>query len=485
MLDLLKAEAQQGYTENGALTYTSSGSWCLDLFAAAGALRGASRKEIAPMVQRAYAENPSLALKIVFYARDVREGLGERQFFRTALGLLAEQAPEAVRRNLDQIAELGRYDDLFCLWDTPCQEAMTHLVKEQLQRDFAAHQAGEAVSLLAKWMPSVNASSPKTVSLGKRWAKALGLSQKRYRKLLAVLRADSGIIENYLRQKDYTFDYAKLPAQAMFKYRQAFGRGDASRYAGYLEQVKHGQAVLKTGTLYPYEIIRPCFKTQVTAEERQVLEATWQSLPDYAAGENALVVMDGSGSMYSWQNGEPAMVALSLAIYFAQRAKGVFHNHFITFSEHPRLVEVKGQDIWEQVRYCATFNEAANTDLQAVFTLLLRTACKHRLTQADLPQSVYVVSDMEFDGCAANASVTHFEQARERFAQAGYQLPKVVFWNVASHQRQQPVRQNEQGAVLVSGLSPKIFELTLSGETSPYAYMLSVLGSKRYADIGI
>ena len=149
----------------------------------------------------------------------------------------------------------------------------------------------------------------------------------------------------------------------------------------------------------------------------------------------------------------------------------------------PKLVEIKGADIYEQVRCCAGYNEAANTDLQAVFELILRTACRYQLPQEELPQTLYIISDMEFDSCAANAGMTNFDLARERYAQAGYRLPKVVFWNVAAHQAQQPVRQNEQGAVLVSGCSPKVFEMALSGETTPYHYMMSVLGAERYAAI--
>lgn len=482
MLDLLKAEANQTYTENGALTYATSGSACLDLFASAGALRGAGTEDIAWLVRRAFAEDRTLTLRIVFYARDVREGLGERRFFRTAIQTLAWEAPEAVKRNLSYIPEMGRYDDLLCLWDTPCEQAMLEVIADQLRVDRAAHQNGQPVSLLAKWLPSVNASSPVTVQQGKRLARALGLTQRAYRKLLAALRADIDILEDHLRREDYTFAYAKQPGQAMLKYRQAFIRHDGERYSDYLEQVQQGKATLKTGTLYPYEVIRPCLG-EISAAERQALETTWQALPDYTNGENALVVADGSGSMYCWNNAQPALIALSLAIYFAQRNNGPFHDHFITFSMRAKLMEIKGADIYEQVRCCAGYNEAANTDLQAVFELILRTACRHQLPQEELPQTLYIISDMEFDSCAANAGMTNFELARERYAQAGYRLPKVVFWNVAAHQAQQPVRQNEQGAILVSGCSPKVFEMALSGETTPYHYMMSVLGAERYAAI--
>ena len=483
MLELLKAEANKGYTENGAATYLSSGSDCLDLFAVLGALRGADEAKVASLIRRALAEDSRLTIRMIFYARDVRGGLGERRFFRIALRFLAQEAPELVEKNLPYVAEFGRYDDLFSLWDTPGEGAMLDWVKAQLQADWAARQAQKPVSLLAKWLPSVNASCALTRYMGKRFAKALGLREQQYRRMLTILRQDSGILENYLRRKDYTFAYDKQPAKAMFKYRAAFWREDGERYGQYLKQVQSGQATLKTGTLYPYEIIRPCLNRTLTEQQRQSLQATWQALPDYTNADNALVVMDGSGSMYGWDNGQPALTALSLAIYFAERNQGRFHNHFITFSENPQLVEIKGRDITERVQYCSAFNEARNTNLQAVFALLLQTARRHKLPQKDLPQMLYMISDMEFDRCTVNSSLTNFQAARQAFAQAGYKLPQVVFWNVASHQRQQPVTQNAQGVLLLSGSSPQVFELLASGETSPYAYMLRVLNAPRYAVI--
>ena len=218
--------------------------------------------------------------------------------------------------------------------------------------------------------------------------------------------------------------------------------------------------------------------------ERRALDAAWKALPDYTGGEDALVVVDGSGSMY-WSAAQPrpAAVSLSLGLYFAQRNQGAFRGHFVTFSGRPRLIEVKGRDLCEQVRYCAGFNECANTNVQAVFDLLLRTAVKHRLAQKELPAALYFISDMEFDACAENAETTNFQYARQAFEARGYRLPRVVFWNVASRRLQQPVTSNEQGVALVSGCTPRLFEMVAAGRLSPYAYMLEALSSPRYRDI--
>lgn len=486
MLSFLKREVNRATTENGAVTYATTMNDCLDLFSTIGALRGAGTDEIVRRFSRAYAENPDLAMKIAFYARDVRGGLGERRVFRTILRHLAENEPRSALRNLQHIADYGRFDDLLVLLGTSCQSAMIQFVSERLKADDAAATAGsENISLLAKWMPSINASNAQTVADAKRIARAMMLSDAQYRKLLSRLRARISILENNLRERDYSFDYQKQPSRAMFKYRRAFVRNDEARYLDFIQKVQKGEAVLHTGTLYPYDVIASCLNDQVKEEaERAAINATWNALACYASDENALAVVDGSGSMYwSGVSPTPAAVALSLGLYFGERSRGMFRNHFITFSERPQLVEIKGRDLCERVRYCKSFDEVANTNIEAVFELILRAATINRLEQSDLPDTLYIVSDMEFDSCTQNADCSNFENARRCFAQSGYRLPRVVFWNVASRNLQQPVTMNEQGAILVSGCTPRIFEQATSGEISPYRYMLEVLGGERYAAI--
>ena len=389
-----------------------------------------------------------------------------------------------MEKNIPYIAEYGRYDDLLVLMGTPCEAAAMDCIKKQLAADRAALETDQPVSLLAKWLPSVNASNGETVKRAKRVARALGMNDGSYRKTLSALRAKIHIIENNLREKDYTFDYAKQPAKAMFKYRKAFVRHDGERYAAFMGRVAEGAERLHTGTLAPYEIIKPFVGgTAAGQQERKAIDATWNAQEDFSGGENALVVIDGSGSMYGGGDPLPAEVALSLGIYYAQRNTGRFHNHFITFSQHPRLVEIKGRDICEQVQYCRQFNEVANTNIQRVFELILNTAVKNRVPQEDMPAKLYIISDMEFDCCVADGSLTNFEYARKLFARHGYRLPQVVFWNVASRNQQQPVRMNDAGAALVSGCSPRVFSMLKAGILSPYAFMLDVLGSERYAVI--
>jgi len=480
MLEFLKNLSNRTLTENGAVTLRSTDSECLDLFATIGALRNASDQEIETRFLRAYAENPDLAMKILFYARDVRGGLGERRVFKVLMRYLAQNQLASALRNLPYVSEFGRWDDVLALMDTPARGEAVALLKYQFGLDMVALEKDEPVSLLGKWLPSVNASNAQTVTMAKQLARDFGMTDAQYRKALSALRQAIRILENNLREKDYTFDYSQQPSKAMFKYRRAFLRYDEIRYRDFMEKVNRGEAKVNTGVLMPYEIVEAAYKA--SEAERGTLNMTWNALEDFTNAENALVVADGSGSMYCGQP-QAAAVAQSLAIYFAQRNRGAFRNCFITFSMNPQLVEIKGKDIVEQVRYCRTFNECANTDLQKVFELILRAAVENRVPQKDLPSTLYIISDMEFDYCARNSSMTNFEQAKLMYERNGYRLPRVVFWNVRSRNRQQPVCSNEQGVALVSGCTARIFSQVMKGKMDPFSNMMSVVGSDRYAMI--
>ena len=487
MLELLKEEFNKTYTENGAVTYKGTKSYCLDLFSTIGALRNADETEIIKRFIRAYNENPDMAMKILFYARDIRGGIGERRVFRIILKFLALYNKQSLIKNIKYVSEYGRFDDLLVLLYTDCEKYVINLIKKQLEEDIDAVAKGQSISLLAKWLPSINASNKATKYNARKIAKALGMNSCEYRKMLSFLRNYIKIIENNLREKDYTFDYSIQPSKAMMKYRKAFIRNDNERYNEFLNNVESGTAKMNTQTLTPYDIIAPIINEKfngIDDKERRSLDVMWSNQADYANDENAIVVADTSGSMY-WCGAEPKpiSVALSLAIYFAERNCGDFKNHFITFSCNPQLVEIKGNDIYKKVEYCETFEEYANTDIQAVFDLILNTAVKNKTSPEDMPSKLYIISDMEFDDCAENSDVTNFECAKEKFERNGYALPEVVFWSVCSRNMQTPVEMNEQGVTLVSGCNPRIFSMVMNDKCTPYEYMLDVINQERYAVI--
>ncbi len=487
MLNFLKKESNMTYTENGGAAYRSTESFCLDMFFKAGAMRNSTAKEIADVVTRAYAEDPDKTMKIIFFARDARGGLGERRFFRCAVSALVKTAPKAVEKNIPLFAEYGRFDDLCVLLGTPLENAAAKEIKAQLDKDIAAMNAKGQASLLAKWLPSVNASSKDTRNKGRRMAALLGMTEPAYRRTLSALRAYTDILENRLRERDYTFDYEVQPSCAMFKYRRAFIRNDNERYTGYLNNVHNGTAKLNADRLFPYDIVRAALAGNISATERKSLDAAWKSLPDLTASgrENAIAVIDGSGSMTCGFGGiRPIDAALSLGIYFAEHNRGEFANHFITFSEKPRLVEIKGRDIVDKVRYCDTFNEVANTNLEAVFMLILRTAVKNKVSAADMPSKLYIISDMQFDCCVVGGNDdVLFKAMRKLYNKYGYDLPEIVFWNVNARCDAMPVTRSETGAALVSGYTPAVFDMVMGGEISPEAVMDKILASKRYAAI--
>lgn len=494
MLEYLKSEANMALTENGAATNATSGSDCLDLFATVGALRRESDEEIITRFIRAYTEDADLAMKLLFFARDIRGGLGERRVFRTVFAWLAVNQPLSVKKNLEYVAEYGRYDDLLSLIDTPCEKDMLDFLKKQFSQDMTAMKAGENVSLLGKWLPSVNASNKQTVYNAKKIARAFGLNDAAYRKSVTALRAQIRIIENDLREKDYTFDYAKQPSRAMFKYKKAFERNDGDRYHAFLSRVVSGEATMHAGNVAPYELVEPylttnwywnqrSFMKDITPEEKAALNATWASMPDFGNDENSIAVIDTSGSMYFDGKPIPAAVALSLGLYFAEHNKGPFRNHFIEFSARPQLIEIKGETFVDRLRYITTFNEVADTNLEAVFDLLLNAAVRNNVAQEEMPAKLIIISDMEFNACVRNAGETNFNNAKEKYAVKGYTLPKIIFWNVASRNRQQPVTMNEQGVALISGATPRIFSMVAGGTLSPYSFMMEILNSERYAKI--
>lgn len=494
MLQYLKQESNKTFTENGAVTLKTTLSDCLDLFATVGAIRREGEEEITARFMRAFTENKDIAMKLLFFARDIRGGLGERRVFRVCLRWLGFNAPESVRKNISCIAEYGRYDDLLVLLGTPAEKAAVEHIREQLNRDIRAMNKGEEVSLLGKWLPSVNTSNTDTVKTAKKLARLLGMDEKTYRKTLSQLRAYIRIIENNLRERDYSFDYEKQPSKAMLRYRKAFIRNDAERYRAFLNKVESGEAKLNASTLAPYEIVAPYLNTgwygnndsfmkEITKEEENSLNATWEALPDFGGEGNSLAVIDTSGSMYWDAAPVPAAVALSLGLYFAQHNKGAFANHFIEFSSKPQLIEIKGESFAEKLRYICSFNEIADTKLEAVFDLILNAAVRNNVPQSELPERLIIISDMEFNACVANAEITNFANAKAKFEAAGYKLPEVVFWNVASRNRQQPVSRNEQGVALVSGCTPNIFSMIAEGVPSPYEFMMSVIESERYKNI--
>lgn len=468
--DSMKNETNKTWTENDALTFKSTQSKVLDLFSMGGALRTRDPVEIEKMLSQALGEDKLMAIKCLFYLRDIRGGQGERRTFREGLKILSTYYLEETKKLISLVPEYGRWDDLFYMDKVEFDE----LIKEQIKKDLESDKP----SLLGKWLPSENSSSVKTKGLAKKVRKYLGYSSKKYRSMLTTLRNKIKIVEGTMSKNRWTdIDYSSVPSKASLKYKKAFAKHDEAGYNKYLESVEKGESKINTKTLFPYELVREARK-----ENNKTVDLLWKNLPDYTKGdEKAIVVADVSGSM----NGLPMDVSVSLAMYFAERNKGVFNNKFITFSANPELQEISGEGLNQKIRNLENAHWDMNTNIQAVFDLILKTSIENSVSQEDLPSTIYIISDMEFDNASGShysEDKTNFQAIKYKYANAGYKMPNLVFWNVDSRQSNVPVTQNEKGVILVSGCSPVVFKMVMQ-KTTPYEFMISVLNSERYKKI--
>ena len=478
ILDMIKKEQNYTLTENGALALNSTENALVDLFAVSGAMRGRDEKEIEVLFQRALAEDKQTATRLAFYTRDVRGGLGERRTGRIFFRYMAIHYPQILKKNIRLISEYGRWDDLVDLLGILPQDVLP-LIREQLEEDLANMKIGLPVSLLAKWLPSVNTSSKETVRRGRMLAAGLQMSERGYRKTLAQLRRYLNVTEVDLSARSYEkILYPQVPSKAMNNYRNAFLRNDEERFREYLDKVSSGEEKINASVLYPYDIVEKILYGGV--EDDPVLEAQWKALPNYVEDEKRCLIMaDVSGSM----GGRPMATSIGLAIYFAERNKGPFAGRFMTFSARPELVEIKGENLAEKIRYVENAEWNMNTDLEAAFDLVLRTAVRNKVKQEELPESIVVITDMEFDQCVSGNDL-FYDTMKAKYEAFGYQIPNIVFWNVRSGKNTYHASFDRPGVQLASGQSPVVFESLAKGvNMTPQEYMLSVLNSERYEPI--
>ena len=484
----LDNEFNVSVTENMALGYRTTGKNLLDLNFAVASLRSRSEKEIVDMFVKAYFEDRKAALVWLFYARDVRGGLGERRLFRVVLEYLARNNDEVpVDRLINLIPEYGRYDDLFLLLETKYTTELMGFVQKQILSDMSAMGRGESVTLLAKWLPSVNASSQKTKKNGKLIAEKLGMTEKAYRQTLSKLRNYIDVVELKMSADRFgEIKYEAVPSKANIIYKNAFMRHDEERRKAYLESLKKGETKINASVLYPHEIVNAyagasSFNLKPYDE---TLEQLWKALPEIPDLENTIIVADGSGSMgqsVGNTNCTALSVANALAIYFAEKSSGQFKDIYITFSANPQLVDLsKGVTLREKLQIALAYNEVANTDIYKVFMLILQTAISNKMKQEDMPKNIVIISDMEFDSCADNANKRLFHQIDKDYQRYGYKLPRLVFWNVNSRTNTIPVRENDFGVALVSGFSISIAKMIMSLELDPYKCLLDILNDERY-----
>lgn len=486
LAEAMKNEGKWTRTENGAVALNTTGNGCLDFFGTAGALRETPTIRIEMLYANAYMENPLVATKILFYARDIREGLGERETFRILLRYAAIYHPESIRPNLDLIGVYGRYDDLYSLIGTPLEDDMWAVMKKQFEEDVQNLHAGNAVSLLAKWIKTADASSEATRKLGILTAKKLGYPVYNFKRIVRALRKRIGIVESLMSANKWTeIKYSEVPSRAMMIYRNAFERHDPEGYGTFISKAIKGEAKIHSATLFPYDIMEKVLEMnwwEIRIHSDPALEAQWRQLPNYVEeGTNAIVIADTSGSMM----GRPLATSVGLAVYFAERNTGAYHNMWMSFSERSDIQILKGETLAQKVRSMDMTAWSGNTNLKGAFVRILDIAVKNRVPKEEMPKSLIVISDMEIDYCG-DRDWTFYDQMRARFEANGYTIPNIVFWNVNSRHDVFHADKTRKGVQLMSGQSATVFKQLMSmiGLT-PMEAMMKVIGSDRYAPITV
>lgn len=477
----LESQMNDTVTLNGAKSNKSTLNKCLDLFGKIGACRN-DVKQAQRLFAFAYAENPETATRILFWARDIRGGQGEREVFRNLFKYLVEENGEIGAKLVSLVPAYGRWDDLLVLENTSAWDNVLGAIQSQLNIDRLNYASGQAVSLLAKWLPSINASSKDSKRLGRKIAEHLGMTEREYRKVLSNLRTHINVVEKAMCSKEWSvIDYSKLPSRAAFMYRKAFAKQDATRYADYLSAVEKGEAKINAATLYPYEIVEQYLYKG--ARNDKTIDLQWEALPNYMEGKefNGLVVADVSGSM----TGRPMSVSISLAMYIAERNTAeVWKNKFLTFSAQPELQSIVGSTIGKRIDNLSRAAWQMNTDLMAVFKTVLDAGMKNDVPAEDMPQKLIIVSDMQFDQCCSSNKRTNFEQIQKLYRKAGYEMPQLVFWNVNSY-GDVPIKAHDTGTCLVSGCSPSILKSVLTDSVlTPVDTMNDTVYAERYDAVG-
>lgn len=461
-------------TENGDITHLSSANDFVDLFFKIGASRGRA-DTLSGLATKCAVQDLGLTMRLMFWARDVRGGAGERDMFRTLVKTLISRkgiTQDVVKRIINKTVEVGRWDDvLHIFYGTKFVDIAFEAITNALR---------DGDGLCAKWMPREKSANRKMAHSLRKYMK---ISAKQYRQMIAELTA---VVETQMCKQEWTsIEFDKVPSQAVNNYRKAFARNAPVEWEQFLSAIENGDVKINAGAIYPYQLIKRSgiWGSTYTMDASQV--AQWEALPDYSDGVEAsiLPVVDVSGSMGCPAGTDTSVtcldVAVSLGLYLSEKLNGKFKDSFVTFSDSPKLKTLKGT-IHERLKQLSGDNDwQMSTNLDAVFELLLTAATKHKVAKADMPTTVLILSDMQFNRCV-KMNGTAFERTKQRFIDAGYDVPQIVFWNLNARDNA-PVTFDTSGAALVSGFSPSLVKSILScKDMSPTSMMFETLMNNRY-----
>lgn len=470
-------QEQTTYTQNGMVARESSANACVNFFYKAGSSRN---KDIFSDFIAAYVENPDIAVRILLWLRDIREGAGERDTFRNILRDFSKLHPEIVELIIPVIPELGRWDDLLIFDDkSECQNKAFELIASELRNKNG---------LVAKWMPREKSAKR---DIANKLRNFLNMDSASYRKMLSSL---SSTVEDKMCAKKWSdIDYSHVPSVAASRYSSAFYLNDTARYSEYVKSLSNSNANTKVnaGAIFPHDVISKMISGWYSMEslsdtEIGLMREQWRSLPNYMGNSRIMPMIDVSGSMYvpiSGNGGTLAIhVAIALGLYIADKNTGSFSDTYLTFSQNPQLRIAQGE-IDEKISQLVNDEWGMNTNLERAFEKILDVAKTNQVSPNEMPEYLVILSDMEFD-VAVKTDQTAFEMVKYHYQQSGYQMPKIVFWNLnsASHV---PVRYDENGTAMVSGFNTSIMKSLLSdadlSDFSPENVMLDTVMKDRYS----
>ena len=464
-------------------TYVTTTDPVLDMFFRIGAIRGRSSTAV-QLFAEAYRCYPELAVRCALWSRDVREGAGEREHFRQILRWLEENAPEVLPRLIPMVPKLGRWDDLL-VFDNIARAA-----------PMIASALDDGDGLCAKWMPRKGKVAMKLAGL-------MGYTPRNWRKMLVRL---SNTVEQSMCARQWDdINFEHVPSVAAIRYRNAFNKHQGERYGEYLNQTVKGERKVNTGAITPVDVLAPlvqslcvgCYtyghgRTLSDMEVNQIIGQWSQMKNTLATSPGILPIVDSSGSMDKKISNSVRSIDVSVAlgIYVAEKQDGPFSGLVMTFSADPEFINIRGEDLPSKVALVGNSNWGMNTNIERAFRCILDTAVANKVMAEEMPRMLLIISDMEFDsatrgpyGYEPGQRVTAMDMVRTEYANAGYEPPVVVFWNVDSRHANLPALDNERGVVLVSGYSPQILEsvLTLDPKSvTPKAVMLRTLTKDRY-----
>lgn len=462
LADALSAITQ---TKNGALSNATTFSKCLNFFFHAPMM---SKEDAVKAWEKAYSESPLIATKLCLWLRDPRNGAGKRDSARAIFSHM--EANDFSYVNIwEHIPTYGRYDDLLSLQDSVNFDSILSMWARDIQN---------GNKLAAKWMPRERSSQK---AMAKRIAKSLGFSLKEYRKWLAN---NTAVVETQMCSKQWSdIIYSHVPSQCHNKNKNAFQRNDNSRYSEFIEKVNEGKDTVNTGTLWPHQIIGDIIATNFDPWGDDTIETEspstkmlWDNQNNWVDNCPTIVVCDTSASMFSTfskKNDSPGVIAIALALYTAERLNGPYKDKFMTFSSSAKWVETDSKtSIAQRVKSIPSIVE--NTNIQSVFDLILNTAKLHSVRGHQMPSRVVIISDMQFD-VGANPNTTNFKEIKAKYAQYGYTMPSLVFWNVSGEGKDFPVTIHDSGTALVSGYSPSIMKAIVNNDLTPMAVMMEAI----------